>query len=97
MIESIGDHRENRPKSKTCVQHQRLQLKINSKVYQVLAGSYIDAFGLLSRLKIIISAVKAIGFSIEGSYLDSAPAFDTKAARKICFHNCRIPNVKKNS
>lgn len=63
---------------------------------KLIAGNHNDAFNLTPQLQSTFKAMKRLGLSLNGSYLNADPAFDTKSARKTCFNHGLVPNVKEN-
>lgn len=63
----------------------------------ITAGNHNDAFQLTSRLRTMFRSLKRLKISLKDSRLNADPAFDTKAARKLCFNHGVVPNVKANS
>jgi transposase len=43
-----------------------------------------------------LKAIKLMGISIAGAYLNADSSFDTRDARKVCFHHHLIPNIAEN-
>ena len=59
-------------------------------------GNHNDAFELSPSLKKAFKAVKRLGLDIKDAFFNADSAFDTKAARKICFNHGLIPNIAEN-
>lgn len=51
----------------------------------IIAGNHNDAFELKDHLRNVFMFIKKLGISIAGSYFNADAAFDTKAARQVCF------------
>lgn len=62
----------------------------------VVAGNHNDAFELKDNLRSAFKFMKRLGISIAGSYFNADSAFDTKAARWMCFNHQVIPNIAEN-
>ena len=62
----------------------------------LIAGNHNDAFNLKATLQSIFKAIKRLGLSIQGAYFNADRAFDTKAARKVCFNHGLVPNIAEN-
>jgi transposase len=62
----------------------------------LLAGNHNDAFNLKPHLQTAFKAMKRLGLAIQGAYFNADSAFDTKAARKVCFNHGLIPNLAEN-
>jgi transposase len=62
----------------------------------LLAGNHNDAFNLKPHLQTAFKALKRLGLDIRGAYFNADSAFDTKAARKVCFNHGLIPNIAEN-
>jgi transposase len=65
-------------------------------VTQFLAGNHNDAYKLKASLQKAFKQLKQLGLKIEGSYFNADSAFDSKAARKVCFNHGLIPNIPEN-
>lgn len=63
----------------------------------IVAGNHNDAFDLKDNLQAAFKFIKRQGLIIEGSYFNADAAFDTKAARKVCFNHKLIPNIVENT
>ncbi len=63
---------------------------------QVLSGNHNDAFELKAALQKGFKAIKHLGLDIKDAYFNADSAFDTKAARKVCFNHALIPNIAEN-
>jgi len=63
---------------------------------QLLAGNHNDAFELKDALQKSFKAIKHLGLDIKAAYFNADSAFDTKAARKVCFNHALIPNIAEN-
>lgn len=62
----------------------------------VIAGNHHDAFELKPHLQTAFKAIKRLGLCIAGAYFNADSAFDTRAARKVCFNHGLIPNITEN-
>ena len=62
----------------------------------IVAGNHHDAFNLKSHLQTAFKSIKRLGIKIAGAYFNADAAFDTKAARKVCFNHGLIPNMDEN-
>ena len=62
----------------------------------LVAGNHNDAFNLKEHLQTAFKAIKQLGLNIKGAYFNADSAFDTKAARKVCFNYGLIPNMAEN-
>ncbi len=63
----------------------------------IIAGNHNDAFELKDTLRTAFKFIKGLGIPIAGSYFNADAAFDTKAARKVCFNHPLIPNIVENT
>lgn len=63
---------------------------------QVLAGNHNDAYNLKASLQKAFSSLKHLGLDIKAAFFNADSAFDTKAARKVCFNHGLIPNIPEN-
>ena len=63
----------------------------------ILAGNHNDAFNLKAHLQTAFHQIKQLGLTLEGTYFNADSAFDTKAARKVCFNHGLIPNIAENT
>ena len=63
---------------------------------QVLAGNHNDAYNLKASLQKAFSSLKHLGLDIKAAFFNADSAFDTKAARKVCFNHAIIPNIAEN-
>jgi transposase len=63
---------------------------------QYLAGNHNDAFNLKSSLQESFTAIKRLGLSLKGAWFNADSAFDSKAARKVCFNHGVVPNIAQN-
>lgn len=63
---------------------------------QPIAGNHNDAFNLKSHLQTAFKFMKRLGLDFQGAYFNADSAFDTKAARKVCFNHGVIPNIAEN-
>ena len=62
----------------------------------IVAGNHHDAFCLKAHLQAAFKAMKRLGLSMAGVYFNADSAFDTRAARKVCFNHGLIPNMAEN-
>jgi len=62
----------------------------------IVAGNHHDAFCLKDQLQTAFKAMKQLGLSIAGAFFNADSAFDTPAARKVCFNHRVIPNMAEN-
>ncbi len=63
---------------------------------EIIAGNQFDAYELKSHLQEAFNAIKRLGVSIEGTYVNADSGFDTRDARKVCFNHHLIPNIGEN-
>jgi transposase len=63
----------------------------------IIAGNHNDAFELKDNLRAAFKRLKRLGIALAGSYFNADAAFDTKAARKVCFNHQVIPNIAENT
>jgi transposase len=63
---------------------------------QPIAGNHNDAFNLKEHLQAAFKSIKQLGLDFQGAYFNADSAFDTKAARKVCFNHGVIPNIAEN-
>jgi transposase len=63
---------------------------------QPIAGNHNDAFNLKPHLQTAFKFMKRLGLDFQGAYFNADSAFDTKAARKVCFNHGVIPNIAEN-
>jgi len=61
-----------------------------------IAGNHNDAFELKEHLQSAFKAMKRLGLDFLGAFFNADSAFDTKAARKVCFNHGVIPNIAEN-
>jgi len=61
-----------------------------------VAGNHNDAFELKVTLQTAFPFMKRLGLDFQGAYFNADSAFDTKAARKVCFNYGVIPNIAEN-
>jgi transposase len=61
-----------------------------------LAGNHNDAFELKAHLQSAFKSMKRLGLDWHATYFNADSAFDTKAARKVCFNHGLIPNIAEN-
>jgi transposase len=62
----------------------------------LVAGHHHDAYDLKPHLQTAFKAMKRLGLSFTGAFFNADSAFDTKAARKVCFNHGVIPNMAEN-
>jgi transposase len=62
----------------------------------IVAGNHNDSFELKENLMTLFKAMKRQALVIKGAYFNADSAFDTKAARKVCFNHGVIPNIPEN-
>lgn len=62
----------------------------------IVAGNHNDSFELEDNLVRRFKAIKRRSLAIKGAYFNADSAFDTKAARKVCFNHGVIPNIAEN-
>lgn len=62
----------------------------------IIAGHHHDAFDLKRHLQHAFGQLKQQGFPLKGVYFNADSAFDTLAARKVCFNYGLIPNIAEN-
>jgi len=63
---------------------------------RIIAGNHNDAYCLKLNLGSAIKSMKRLGLNIYGAMFNADKAFDTKAARKLCFNHGLIPNIAEN-
>lgn len=61
-----------------------------------MAGNHNDAFELKAHLQAAFKAMKRLGLDFQGAFFNADSAFDTRAARKVCFNHGVIPNITEN-
>jgi transposase len=62
----------------------------------IIAGNHNDAFELKQTCLSSSRISKQQQITIKGAYLNADSAFDTKAARKVCFNHGVVPNIPEN-
>lgn len=62
----------------------------------IVAGNRHDAFNLKAHLQTAFKGMKRLGLPIAGAFFNADSAFDTRAARKVCFNHRVIPNIAEN-
>jgi transposase len=62
-----------------------------------VAGNHNDAFELKANLQTAFQFMKRLGLDFQGAYFNADSAFDTKAARKVCFNYGVVPNIAENT
>jgi hypothetical protein len=60
---------------------------------QPIAGNHNDAFHLKPHLQTAFKFMKRQGLDFQGAYFNADSAFDTKAARKVCFNHGASTNI----
>jgi transposase len=63
---------------------------------ELMAGNDHAAYDLKLNLQSAFRAIKGLGLSIAGAYFNADSAFDTRAARQVCFNHRVIPNIAEN-
>jgi len=63
---------------------------------QFLAGNHNDAYNLTPSLRTAFKRLKRLGLTLKDAFFNADSAFDTKAARKVCFNHGLIPNIPEN-
>jgi transposase len=63
----------------------------------LVAGNHNDAFELKDNLQAAFKFMKRLGLDFQGAYFNADSAFDTKAARKVCFNHGLVPNIAENT
>ena len=63
---------------------------------QRLAGNHNDAFELTPSLQKAFKGLKRLGLDLKGAFFNADSAFDTRAARKVCFNHKLVPNIVEN-
>jgi transposase len=61
-----------------------------------IAGNHNDAFNLKTHLQTAFKMMRRLGLDFQGAHFNADSAFDTKAARKVCFNHGVIPNMAEN-
>ena len=61
-----------------------------------IAGNHNDAFELKGHLQSAFKSMKRLGLDFLGAFFNADSAFDTRAARKVCFNHGLIPNIAEN-
>lgn len=62
----------------------------------IVAIYHNDAFNLKDHLQTAFKTMKCWGLVISGAFFNADSAFDTKAARKVCFNHRVVPNMAEN-
>ena len=62
----------------------------------LVAGNHNDAFELKDNLQTAFMFMKQLGLDFQGAFFNADSAFDTKAARKVCFNHSVVPNIAVN-
>ena len=65
-------------------------------ITQFLAGNHNDAYNLKPSLQAAFKGLKRLGLDIKDAFFNADSAFDTRAARKVCFNHGLIPNIAQN-
>ena len=63
---------------------------------QFLAGNHNDAYNLKPSLQAVFSSLKRLGLNLQNAFFNADSAFDTRAARKVCFNHGLVPNIAEN-
>ena len=63
----------------------------------IIAGNHNDAFNLKPHLQAAFTFMRRLGLRFQGAFFNADSAFDTKAARKVCFNRHVIPNIAENT
>ncbi len=63
---------------------------------QFLAGNHNDAYNLKPSLQAVFSSLKHLGLNLQNAFFNADSAFDTRAARKVCFNHGLVPNIAEN-
>jgi hypothetical protein len=63
---------------------------------QPVAGNHNEAFELKDNLQSAFKFMQRLGLGFQGAYFNADSAFDTKAARKVCFNYSIVPNIPEN-
>ena len=63
---------------------------------QPIAGNHNDAFNLKLHLQTAFKFMKRLGLHFQGAFFNADRAFDTRAARKVCFNHGVVPNIAEN-
>jgi len=63
----------------------------------LVAGNHNDAFELKDNLQTAFKFMKQLGLDFQDAYFNADSAFDTKAARKVCFNHGVVPNIAENT
>jgi hypothetical protein len=63
----------------------------------IVAGNQHDAFDLTTHLASAFKGMKRLGLVMVGACFNADSAFDTKAARCVCFNHQVIPNMAVNT
>jgi hypothetical protein len=62
----------------------------------LLAGNHNDAFNLKPHLQAAFKWMRRLGLRFQGAFFNADAAFDTLAARKVCFNHGVVPNIAEN-
>ena len=62
----------------------------------LIAGNHNDAFNLKEHLQSVFKWLKHLGVRFSGAFFNADKAFDTRAARKVCFNYGVVPNMPEN-
>ena len=63
----------------------------------IIAGNHHDGYELKTHLQNAFKRMKRLGLKIDGAFFNADSAFDTKAARTVCFNHRVIPNIVENT
>ena len=63
---------------------------------QPIAVNHNDAFNLKPHLQTAFKFMKRLGLHFQGAFFNADRAFDTRAARKVCFNHGVVPNIAEN-
>lgn len=62
----------------------------------LLSGNHNDAFNLKEHLQSVFKWLKRLNLPFKDAFFNADKAFDTKAARKVCFNYGVVPNMPEN-
>ena len=62
----------------------------------LVADNHNDAFELKDNLQTAFKFMKQLGLDFQGAHFNADSAFDTRAARKVCFNHGVVPNIAVN-
>ena len=63
---------------------------------QFLAGNHNDAYNLVPSLRTAFKRLKCLGLCLTATFFNADSAFDSRAARKVCFNHGLTPNIAQN-